>query len=110
MRDPSGLRLTLKKSKHASRLAQSFTTAGRWTKAVCGELMHEMLDPTNNKRRAKNKEYKAPQNPTHTPRDHYQTSLRSLSSETTGELEVLRLDGDTLGVDGSQVGCELALQ
>ena len=66
--------------------------------------MHGTLDPTNNKRRAKNKEYKAPQNPTHTPRDHYQTSLRSLSSETTGELEVLRLDGDTLGVDGSQVG------
>ena len=33
-------------------------------------------------------------------------TLRSstLSSETTGELHVLGLDGDTLGVDGAQVG------
>ena len=30
--------------------------------------------------------------------------LRSLSSETTGELEVFRLNGDSLGVDGSEVG------
>lgn len=28
----------------------------------------------------------------------------SLSSETTGELHVFGLDGDTLGVDGAQVG------
>ena len=34
--------------------------------------------------------------------------LRPLTTETTGELEVLGLDGDTLGVDGGQVGCELA--
>ena len=38
------------------------------------------------------------------------TGLRSLTTETTGKLEILGLDGDTLGVDGSQVGCELALQ
>jgi hypothetical protein len=30
--------------------------------------------------------------------------LRPLSTETTGELQVLGLDGDTLGVDGGQVG------
>ena len=30
--------------------------------------------------------------------------LSTLSSETTGELHVLGLDGDTLGVDGTQVG------
>jgi hypothetical protein len=35
-----------------------------------------------------------------------EATLRSstLSSETTGELHVLGLDGDTLGVDGAQVG------
>lgn len=30
--------------------------------------------------------------------------LRSLASETSGKLEVLGLDGHSLGVDGSQVG------
>jgi hypothetical protein len=30
--------------------------------------------------------------------------LRALATETTGELEVLGLDGDTLGVDGGEVG------
>jgi histone H3 len=30
--------------------------------------------------------------------------LRALASETAGELDVLALDGDTLGVDGAQVG------
>ena len=30
--------------------------------------------------------------------------LRALTAETTGELDVLGLDGDTLGVDGAQVG------
>ena len=30
--------------------------------------------------------------------------LRSLTTETTGKLDVLGLDGDTLGVDGAQVG------
>jgi histone H3 len=30
--------------------------------------------------------------------------LRALTAETTGELNVLGLDGDTLGVDGAQVG------
>lgn len=30
--------------------------------------------------------------------------LRSLTTETAGELDVLGLDGDTLGVDGAQVG------
>ena len=29
--------------------------------------------------------------------------LRALSADTTGELDVLRHDGDTLGVDGTQV-------
>jgi hypothetical protein len=31
-------------------------------------------------------------------------SLRALATETAGELDVLALDGDTLGVDGAQVG------
>ncbi len=31
-------------------------------------------------------------------------SLRALTTETAGELNVLGLDGDSLGVDGSQVG------
>ena len=30
--------------------------------------------------------------------------LRSLSSESSGELEILGLNGNSLGVDGSQVG------
>ena len=30
--------------------------------------------------------------------------LRSLATETASELDILRLDGDTLGVDGAQVG------
>jgi len=30
--------------------------------------------------------------------------LRSLTTETTGELDVLGLDGDTLGVNGAKVG------
>jgi histone H3 len=30
--------------------------------------------------------------------------LRALATETTGQLDVLGLDGDTLGVDGTQVG------
>ena len=30
--------------------------------------------------------------------------LRALASETAGKLDVLALDGDTLGVDGAQVG------
>jgi hypothetical protein len=30
--------------------------------------------------------------------------LRSLSAQTTGKLDVFGLDGDTLGVNGSQVG------
>ena len=30
--------------------------------------------------------------------------LGTLATETTGELNVLRLDGDTLGVDGAKVG------
>ena len=32
------------------------------------------------------------------------THLRALTAETAGELDVLGLDGDTLGVDGAQVG------
>jgi hypothetical protein len=32
------------------------------------------------------------------------SSLSSLSSESSSELEVLGLDGDSLGVDGAQVG------
>jgi hypothetical protein len=32
------------------------------------------------------------------------SSLGSLSSESTSELEVFGLDGDSLGVDGAQVG------
>jgi hypothetical protein len=31
-------------------------------------------------------------------------SLRAFSSQSAGELDILGLDGDTLGVDGSQVG------
>ena len=31
--------------------------------------------------------------------------LRSLATETTGELQVLRLDRHTLGVDRGEVGC-----
>jgi hypothetical protein len=30
--------------------------------------------------------------------------LRALTTETTGELEVLGLDGDTLGVNSGKVG------
>lgn len=32
------------------------------------------------------------------------SSLRTFAAETTSELDVLGLDGDTLGVDGAQVG------
>ena len=32
------------------------------------------------------------------------SDLRSLASETSSKLNVLGLDGDTLGVDGAQVG------
>jgi hypothetical protein len=35
-------------------------------------------------------------------------SLGALTAETTGELEVLGLDGDALGVDGGQVGCHVS--
>lgn len=31
-------------------------------------------------------------------------NLRSLTTETAGELDILGLDGDTLGVDGAKVG------
>lgn len=31
-------------------------------------------------------------------------NLRALATETAGKLDVLGLDGDTLGVDGAQVG------
>ena len=31
-------------------------------------------------------------------------NLRALTTETAGELDVLGLDGDTLGVDGAKVG------
>jgi len=31
-------------------------------------------------------------------------NLRTLTTEATSQLDVLRLDGDTLGVDGAQVG------
>ena len=30
--------------------------------------------------------------------------LRALATETAGQLDILGLDGDTLGVDGAQVG------
>lgn len=32
------------------------------------------------------------------------SSLVALASETAGKLDILALDGDTLGVDGAQVG------
>lgn len=35
------------------------------------------------------------------PKDHH---LRALATKTARELDVLALDGDTLGVDGAQVG------
>ena len=35
---------------------------------------------------------------------HDSSSLRTLTTEATSELDVLGLDGDTLGVDGAQVG------
>ena len=31
-------------------------------------------------------------------------NLRALTAETAGQLDILGLDGDTLGVDGAQVG------
>ena len=40
----------------------------------------------------------------HTLSKHQDYALRSLSSESSGELEVLGLDGNTLGVDGGKVG------
>jgi hypothetical protein len=30
--------------------------------------------------------------------------LRSLTAETTSQLDVLRLDGDTLGMNGAEIG------
>ena len=33
------------------------------------------------------------------------TRLGTFATETTGESEILGLDGDTLGVDGAQAGC-----
>lgn len=38
------------------------------------------------------------------PSESHVASLVSLSSETAGKLDVLGLDGDTLGVDGAEVG------
>lgn len=35
---------------------------------------------------------------------HVVIDLRALTTEAAGELDVLGLDGDTLGVDGAQVG------
>ena len=32
------------------------------------------------------------------------SNLRALATDATGKLDVLRHDGDTLGVDGAQVG------
>jgi len=37
-------------------------------------------------------------------RPHNRKHLRALTTETASELDVLGLDGDTLGVDGAQVG------
>ena len=37
-------------------------------------------------------------------RNENKCNLRTLTAETTGKLDVLGLDGDTLGVDGAQVG------
>ena len=34
----------------------------------------------------------------------FERHLRALATETAGELDVFALDGDTLGVDGTQVG------
>jgi hypothetical protein len=36
--------------------------------------------------------------------DSLEVNLRALTTETAGKLDVLGLDGDTLGVDGAQVG------
>ncbi len=38
------------------------------------------------------------------PHNHHMTHLRALATETTGKLDVLALDGNTLGVNGAQVG------
>jgi histone H3 len=37
-------------------------------------------------------------------REKEPSRLRALTAETAGKLDVLALDGDTLGVDGAQVG------
>jgi len=37
-------------------------------------------------------------------RTHHRRHLRALSTQTTSKLDVFGLDGDTLGVDGTQVG------
>jgi histone H3 len=42
--------------------------------------------------------------PTWYPPNQIASSLVTLSTETASELDVLGLDGDTLGVDGAQVG------
>jgi hypothetical protein len=63
------------------------------------------------KRDGRHKEYKsktstnpAPKKPPKKEVGADGRSLRSLATETAGELQVLGLDGDSLGVDGSQVG------
>jgi len=40
----------------------------------------------------------------HASNHHSRNHLRALTTETTSELDVLGLNGDTLGVDGAQVG------
>ena len=59
----------------------------------------------NNKKQRKTKYQNPPLLPS--KRQSYQRhSLRSLSSESSSELEVLGLDGDSLRVDSGQVGWE----
>ena len=41
---------------------------------------------------------------THRITSRTRSSLRALATETASKLDVLALDGDTLGVDGAQVG------
>ena len=48
-----------------------------------------------------------PITPSSTPHQPIMTdrpNLRALATEAAGQLDVLRLDGDTLGVDSAQVG------
>jgi histone H3 len=49
-----------------------------------------------------NEEEKHP--PLSKPHVYERRHLRALATETAGQLDVLGLDGDTLGVDGAQVG------